>query len=204
MQSTRNSKVDLNSNFTTSKINLNSILQTLSSVMGITLPEAQSGTLLRLDPSCAESNRSFMDWSILDSLEYNLLKPVAEMDLGDDPALDFMLDQDVGSVTLCDFSWPPVCNLASYKRMPNFGGSETGLSQPLLSVLEECMEIEEVSRTDSPPSWLLFWLLAANRTPLLPQRCVPPALAALTANRSSSSSPPGRSRASYTMTTPQA
>jgi len=35
--------------------------------------------------------------------------------------------------------------------MPNFGSSETGLLQPLLSVLEELMEMEEVSHTDSPP-----------------------------------------------------
>jgi len=30
------------------------------------------------------------------------------MDLGEDPALDFLLDQDVGSVTLCDSSRPPL------------------------------------------------------------------------------------------------
>jgi len=122
--------------------------------MGITLPETQSGIPLRLDPPCTESNRSSIDWSLLDSLESNLLEPEAEMDLGDKPALDFLLDQDVGSVTLRDSSWPPVCNLAPYKRMPNFGGSETGLSQPLLSILEERMDIEEVNagRTDSPPS----------------------------------------------------
>jgi len=80
--------------------------------MGITLPEAQSGTPLRLDPPCTESNRSTIDWSILDSLESNFLEPEADMDLGDDPGLDFLLDQEVGSVTLCDSSRPPVCNLA--------------------------------------------------------------------------------------------
>jgi len=37
--------------------------------------------------------------------------------------------------------------------MPNFGGSETGLPQPLLSILEERMYIEEVNagHTDSLP-----------------------------------------------------
>jgi len=69
------------------------------------------------------------------------------MDLGDDPALDFLLDQDVGSVTLCDSSWPPVYNLTPYKRMPNFGDSETGLSQPLLSLSEEQMDSSQQDAT---------------------------------------------------------
>jgi len=64
--------------------------------MGITLPEAESGTPLRLDPPCTESNCSNVDWSIIDSLESNLLKPEVEMDLEDDPALDFLLDQGRG------------------------------------------------------------------------------------------------------------
>jgi len=159
-----------------SKVNFNFILNTLASVMGITLPEAQSGTPLRLNPPCTGSSQSNVDWSVLDSLESNLLGPEAEMDLGDGPALDFLLDQDVGSVTLCDSSRPPVYNLAPYKRMPNFGGSETGLLQPLLSVVEEHMEIEEVSH--AKPNSLLHRLLsrlpAARRAPLFPQQCVLP------------------------------
>jgi len=75
------------------------------------------------------------------------------MDLGDDSALDFLLDQDAGSVTLCDSSPLPVCNLAPYKGMPNFGGSETGLSQPLLFVVGDSIDFQEVeaSRVNSPP-----------------------------------------------------
>jgi len=94
------------------EVELNFILKTLASIMGITLPETQSGIPLRLDTPCTESNRPSIDWSLLDSLESNLLEPEAEMDLGDDPALDFLLDRDVGLVTICDSSRPPVCNLA--------------------------------------------------------------------------------------------
>jgi len=74
------------------------------------------------------------------------------MDLRDDHAHDFLLDQDVASVTLCYSSRPPVCYLAPYKRMQNFCDCETGLPQPLLSVLEDNMDVEEVevSRVDSP------------------------------------------------------
>jgi len=73
------------------------------------------------------------------------------MDLGDDPAHD-LLDQDMGSVTLCSSSRTPVCSLALYKRLPNFGDSEIGMSQSLLSILGDNMDIDksEASRIDSP------------------------------------------------------
>jgi len=105
-----------------------------------------------LDPPCTKFNPPTIDWSLLDSLESNLLEPETEMDLRDDHAHDFLLDQDVASVTLCYSSRPPVCYLAPYKRMQNFCDCETGLPQPLLSVLEDNMDVEEVevSRVDSP------------------------------------------------------
>jgi len=123
--------------------------------MGITLPETinmQSGISLGLDPPSTESNPTLIDWSLLDSLESTLLEPKTGMDLGDDSAHDFLRDQDVGSVTLCDSPWPPVFHRVPYKRMPNFGNSETGISQPLLSVVDTNMDHEEVeaSCVDSP------------------------------------------------------
>jgi len=72
------------------------------------------------------------------------------MDLGVDSALDLLLDQDVGSVTLCDSSRPAAHTLAPYQHVPNFGGSEIGLSQPLLSLSAKRMKTEEASQTDSP------------------------------------------------------
>jgi len=69
---------------------------------------------------------------------------------------------------------------------------------------KEHMEIKEVSQPDSPPPPAPVPAPSGNRTPLSPRRCVPPALVALSPNGSSSSSPPGRSRAYYTVTTLQA
>jgi len=63
------------------------------------------------------------------------------MDLGDDPAHDFLLDQDVGSVTLCDLSQITVFNIAPCKRMPNFSDSGSGLLQPLLSIVGDDVDI---------------------------------------------------------------
>jgi len=115
--------------------------------MGITLPETtntQSGISLGLDPPSTESNPTLIDWSLLDSLEFTLLEPETGIDLGDNSAHDFLLDQDVGSVILCDSPWPPVFHRVPYKRMPNFGDSETGISQPFLSVVDTNIDHEEV------------------------------------------------------------
>jgi len=96
------------------KFNFNLISnETTLAEMGITLPETtntQSGIPLRLDPPCMESNQSAIDSSLLDSLQSTLLKPETEMDFGGDPPHVFLLDQDVGLVTLCNSSRPPVLN----------------------------------------------------------------------------------------------
>jgi len=112
-----------------------------------------TGIPLEMEPPQTESNRSNNDWNLLDSLESDLLEPETKMDLEGDPVHDFLLDQDVGSVTLCDSSWPPVYNLPPYKCMPKFGDREIGLSQPLLPVVENSMDVEEIrpSCIDSPP-----------------------------------------------------
>jgi len=113
-----------------------------------------TGIPLRLELPQTESNRSNVDWNLLDSLESDLLEPQTEIDLECDPVHDFLLDQDVGSVTLCDSSRPPVHNLAPYKCMPKFGDKEIVLLQPLLPIVENGMDVEDVgpSRIDSPPA----------------------------------------------------
>jgi len=101
-----------------------------------------------------ESNPSTVNWSILDSFESALLEPELDLDLGDGPLHEFLVDQDVGSVSLCDSPRAPVFHRAPYKQLPNFGDSKTRHTRPLLTVVCTAMECEEVeaSRTDSPPT----------------------------------------------------
>jgi len=126
--------------------------------MGVTLPEyntSQSSIWLGLDPPVSEFNlNSIYNWSMLDSFESALLKPEVDMDLGDDSLHEYLLDQDVGSITLCDSSWPLVSHRSLYRQMPNFGISKIGQSRPLLHFVGTAMKCKEVeaSRTDSPPT----------------------------------------------------
>jgi len=112
-----------------------------------------TGIPLKLDPSQTEFNRSNVNWNLLDSLESGLLEPETKMDLKSDLVQDFLLDQDVGSVTLCDSSRLPGHNLAPYKCMLKFGDREIGLLQPLLPIAENSMDVEDVgpSRINSRP-----------------------------------------------------
>jgi len=57
------------------------------------------------------------------------------MSFGEDSLKEFLLDHDVESVTVSDSHRLPTSHTISYKEMPNFGNSETGLTRPLLSVV---------------------------------------------------------------------
>jgi len=127
-----------------------------NSSMGITLPDdgtTRTGILLGLDPPVMESDPTVINWATLDSLESTLLEENVDVSFGEDSLQEFLLDQDVGSVTLCDSPQLPISHKVPYKEMPNFGNSETGLTRPLLSVVGTAMECDEVgvSRVDSSP-----------------------------------------------------
>lgn len=126
--------------------------------MGVTLPErshdSQSSTYLGLEPLLSESSPTCSTWPTLDPLEVALLDTEIEMDLEEESLHDYLLDQDVGSVTLGDMSRPPVLNRSPYKQMPNSSDSEIGQSQPLLIFIRTAINCEEgeLSRIDSPLS----------------------------------------------------
>jgi len=74
------------------------------------------------------------------------------MGLGDDSLHDFLLDQDVRSVTLCDSSQHPFSHKVPCKQMPNFGDSKIGLTRPLLPVLDTDMECDEARKNHADSS----------------------------------------------------
>jgi len=50
------------------------------------------------------------------------------MDLGEEPVQDYLLDQEVGLVTLQGAPGVPIYCKAPYKQMPNFGTYTIGQS----------------------------------------------------------------------------
>jgi len=137
--------------------------------MGVILPEAtpdnQSATSLGLDPLLSESSPPFSTWATIDPIKAALLEAEIKMDLGEESLHDYLLDQDVESVTLWDTSRPPVSNRALYKHMPKFGTSDTDQSRPILLVVGTTMDYDEAE-----PSWIDF---PSSQAPRQPEGCLP-------------------------------
>jgi len=71
-------------------------------------------------------------------------------DIGESPVHDYLLDQEIGRVSLKLSPDLPMCQRVPYKEMPKFGDDKF---QSPISVTEamECEEVE-TSRIDSPPA----------------------------------------------------
>jgi len=113
----------------------------------------QSGISSMLEPPFTECSSSFDSFSPDYQLETEMFHDnECQVDLGDSPVHDYLLDQDIGRVALQLSPYLPLCQRVPYKEMPNFGIGRIGQSRPLLSV-SEAMECEEVgaSHADSPP-----------------------------------------------------
>jgi len=122
--------------------------------MGITPDNNATNTVISLEsePPVPESDSTIINWASLNSYESKLLEEEVDMSFEEDSLKDFLLDHDIESVTVSNSSRFPASHTISYKEMPNFGNSETGLTRPLLSVVGSAMECEEMnlSRVDSP------------------------------------------------------
>jgi len=87
------------------------------------------------------------------------------MDFGEELLRDYLLDQEVGLVTLQDAPELPIHHKAPYKQMPNYGTSTIGPSRPLLTVSGADMECDKIwpSRGNSPSPRILARLLTVQR-----------------------------------------
>lgn len=115
--------------------------------IGVTLPESshdsQSGIYFGLEPPLSVSSPICSIWPAIDPRKVALLEAEIEMDLKEESLHDYLLNQDMGLMTLWDASRQPVSNRAPYKQMPNFGASEMGQSRLLLLVVGTTINCEE-------------------------------------------------------------
>jgi len=112
----------------------------------------QSGIYSILEPPFTEYSNSSDSFSPDYQFDELFNESDCQKDLGESPVYDYLLDQEIGRVTLQLSPDLPLCQRVPYKEMLKFGINSIGPSRPLLPI-SEAIDWEEIrtSHVDSLP-----------------------------------------------------